>query len=120
MNEEETIVSYQNYYEISSEGFIMLTNGIIYPNTSEDVRNGVFGNWDLCMERFPFYKYLPTINPSCCRMSIRSLNGEVIAFEDFCVSVVNEIRRSLDACERDFTHIECGVDAQAYYYFYDY
>ena len=72
------------------------------------------------MEKFPFYKYLPTINPSCCRMSIRSLNGEVIAFEDFCVSVVNEISRFLDACERDFTHIECGVDAYADFYVYDY
>jgi len=56
----------------------------------------------MCINAFPLYQYLPTLNPSCCRMTKHfdySGYEGVVAFEDFCVSNNELYDKYLDSCE---------------------
>ena len=63
---------------------------------------------DMCLQKYPFYWYLPTLSPHCCRMFKTEERSEgVVAFEDFC-NGDDSFSTYLDRCERQFTNIECG------------
>ena len=94
-------------------------SGGLYPPIPSGVKNDADSSWDMCMEKFPYYQNLPSINPYCCRMLKQSYRGDVVAFEDFCTSTT-QVATYLDKCERKFTNIQCGVLAEATYYYVNY